>query len=290
MRRVLFLFLAFYVSKAAGQNKSYDYCYRTGPASFRLYSVADKKDYPILKSKRHISDASLSPDGKKVAYCFYPSRNARKLIAIIDLNTKRKIVLNTHGTDCEEPEWSPDGKLIAYNIWNEKLKKRDIAVIDADNKWFKILTRRMPEIWGVSWTSDSKKIIASDLDSVFFIDLNGEITNIYKTSDIAKNRWCRDFRLTTDGKKLVFLYHVDEIVNSTGGSSAVFVYDMITKKKFRISPKGYHFTNVIIYHNTVLASGEKASGVPNSGVYAIDLDGKNFRLFLPNASDITVKN
>ncbi|MBV8390256.1 MAG: PD40 domain-containing protein [Mucilaginibacter sp.] len=290
MRKILFLILVLHISKVSGQNKSYDYCYRTGPESFRLYSIADKKDYPIIKSKRDISDAALSPDGKKVAYCFYPSRNARILIAIIDLNTDRKIVLNTQGTYCKEPVWSPDGKLIAYNTWNEKLKKWDIAIINTDNKWCKVLTRGMPEIWGVSWTSDSKKIIASDLDSVFFIDFNGKVTNIYKTSDIAKTRWCKNFRLTADGKKFVFLHHVDETVNSTGGSSAVFVYDMVTKKNFRVSPKGYNFTNVIIHNNTILASGEKASNNPNSAVYAIDLNGKNFKVFYANAIDITVKN
>jgi len=289
MRKILLLFLVLYVSKAYGQNKSYDYCYKTGPDSFRLYSLADKKEYPILKSKNSISDASLSPDGKKVVCVFYPNITISRM-AIIDLNTKREIVLSTHGIDCDELLWSPNGKLIAYRVWNEKLKKRDIAIINADNTRRKVLTDKLPEIWGVSWTSDSKKIIASDLDSIFLIDLNGKVTNIYKTTDIAKTKWSRNFRFTADGRKVVFLQHVDEIVNSTGGSSAVFVYDMRTKKNFRISPKGYHFTNVIIHDNKVFASGEKASGVPNTGIYSIDLDGKNFKLFLPNAGDITVKN
>jgi len=211
-------------------------------------------------------------------------------MAIIDLNTKRKIVLSTRGIDCDELLWSPNGKLIAYRVWNEKLKKRDIAIINADNTGRKVLTDKLPEIWGVSWTSDSKKIIASDLDSIFFIDLNGNVTNIYKTSDIAKTKWCRDFRFTADGKKIVFLRHVNEIVNSTGGSSAVFVYDMATKKALRVSPKGYNFIGVIIRNNKILASGEKAASRPNWGIYSIDLDGKNFKLFLPNAGNITVKN
>ena len=211
-------------------------------------------------------------------------------MAIIDLNTKRKIVLSTHGIDCDELLWSPNGKLIAYRVWNEKLKKRDIAIINADNTGRKVLTHKLPEIWGVSWTSDSKRIIASDLDSVFIIDLKGNVTNIYKTSDIAKTSWGKKFVLTEDGKKIVLLRHVDETVNLTGGSSAVFVYDMLTKKNFRISPKGYDFKNIIIHNNKILASGEKASSTPNFGIYSIDLDGKNFKLFFPNALDISLKD
>jgi Tol biopolymer transport system component len=290
MRNILLLLLVLYISKAFGQNKSYDYCYQTGPASFRLYSLAEKKDYSILKSKNHISDASLSPDGKKVVCVFYSRNNTKRVAAMIDLNTEQKTILKTNGNYCDEFVWSPDGKSIVYRVWNEKLKKRDIAIIKADNTGNKVLTHKLPELWGVSWTSDSKKIIAGDLDSVFFIDLNGRVTNIYKTSDIAKTRWCRNFRLTADGKKFVFLHHVNEMVNNTGGSSAVFVYDMTTKKNYRISPKGYDFTNVIIRNNKVLASGEKANGKLNSGIYSIDLDGKNFKLFLPNALDISFKN
>jgi len=286
---MLFLFLVLFISDAFGQNKSYDYCYETGPANFRLYSLADKKEYPILKSKNSISDASLSPDGKKVVCVFYPNIT-KSLMAIIDLNTKRKIVLSTHGIDCDELLWSPNGKLIAYRVWNEKLKKRDIAIINADNTGRKVLTHKLPEIWGVSWTSDSKRIIASDLDSVFIIDLKGNVTNIYKTSDIAKTSWGKKFVLTEDGKKIVLLRHVDETVNLTGGSSAVFVYDMLTKKNFRISPKGYDFKNIIIHNNKILASGEKASSTPNFGIYSIDLDGKNFKLFFPNALDISLKD
>ena len=211
-------------------------------------------------------------------------------MAIIDLNTKRKIVLSTRGIDCDELLWSPNGKLIAYRVWNEKLKKRDIAIINADNTGHRVLSHKLPEVQGVSWMSDSKKIVVSDSDSIFLIDLLGKVTGTYKISDIVKSNSGTNFRFTVDGKKIVFLGFVNEIVNSTGGSSAVFVYDMATKKALRVSPKGYNFTGVIIHNNKILASGEKAASRPNWGVYSIDLDGKNFKLFLPNAGNITVKN
>ncbi|HTE02296.1 MAG TPA: hypothetical protein VK668_23565 [Mucilaginibacter sp.] len=290
MRKVLLFALTILISNVYGQGKSYDYCYQVGPASFNVYSITDKKEYPILTQKNKASYACISPDGKSIVYTFSTWPKGISNLAIMDLNTKRKKLLNAHNSDCDEPVWSPDGKYIAYKPWNEKQKKREIAVIAVDNKWQKVLTRKLPEIGNISWTSDSKKIVANDIDSIFVIDLAGNVTSIYKTAAIGKTKWCRNFRFTTDGKKIVFLQHENEIVNMTGGSAAVYVYDMATKKALRISPKGYDFDNIIIHTNKILASGEKGSGVPNSGIYSIDLDGKNFRLFFPKAGNISVKD
>jgi Tol biopolymer transport system component len=130
------------------------------------------------------------------------------------------------------------------------------------------------------------------MDTVFVLDLSGNITASYKISDMTKSDGPSSsdrFVFTTDGKKIVFSSEVNEPGFSDGPPTAVFVYDITGKTTVRLTPKGYYGSGVIVKNNKVLFSGGKIKSTITN-VYTVDLDGKNLKVLFPNCWDISAKN
>jgi TolB protein len=294
MRKTLLLFLMIYVSNVYGQGKSYDYCYTNGKG-ICVYSIADKMEHLIVKKG---SDPCISPDGTKVAYTTY-STTGDRTIAVIDLNTKQKTILNTNSNNCYGPIWSPDGQYIAYNVFDAQKSNWSVAVIDAANTSFKVLTGQLEQCYMPSWLADSKSVVVQNMDTVFVFDLAGNEVTTYKVSDMGRGVPVLEkdaepsssdrFVFTKDNKKVVFSSEANEPGGSDGPPTVVFVYDTDSKLAIRLSPKGYFAGGVCVKGNHVLFTASKLkSNVQN--VYTVDLDGKNFKVLFANCADISAKN
>ena len=82
-------------------------------------------DVVLLKSDWQIRDASLSPDGKRLAYTRLAT-NTNPEIYVLDLTTKVNKRLTSHGAQDLHVSWSPDGTRLAflsnrsgrYQVWS----------------------------------------------------------------------------------------------------------------------------------------------------------------------------
>src|ERR1700748_1967166 len=129
MKNTLLLFLIISALQANAQSKSYDYAY-LNKKGICVYSLADKKEYPVVASQG--DSPSLSPDGRKITYTA-TNKAGNRFIAVRDLNTKKKTILNTTSNNGYGPVWSPNGRFIAYNVFNAQKSEWAIAVIDSGN-------------------------------------------------------------------------------------------------------------------------------------------------------------
>jgi len=287
MKNISILFLILIATGAFGQSKSYDYAYMN-KKGICVYSIADKKEYLIVSKGEN---PCISPDGKKLAYTAL-DQNGGRFIAVIDLNTKKKTILNTNSNNCYGPVWSPNGNYIAYNVFDSQKSNWLIAVIDAGNTEPVVLTRQLEQSYMPTWTYDNKNVVVQNMEKVFVFDLSGNLVKDYKVSDMTKDLGPTSsdrFIFTKDNKKIVFSSSVDEPGGKDGPPSAVFIYDIDSNSTLRLSPKGYWSDDVIIKDNKVLFTASKMTSVIQN-VYVVDTDGKNFKILFPNCYDLTAKN
>lgn len=291
MRAVITFLLCVSALGGFGQNKSYDYCYLRG-SNVVVYSAADKKAIPVLNS-RYASDACISPDGKKVAYTAISAKGDRN-IGLIDLNTRKKSLLNTGSKNCYGPVWSPDGKKIAYNVFNDQTSNWAIAVIDVENGAPSVITAQLAQCFMPTWLANSQNIAVQDMSGVYIFDLSGTLLGTYDISAMMKGLGPTSsdrFIFTNDYTRIVFSAEVDEpsVDNEGNPPSAVFAYDISSKKTTRLTPKGYSADDIWVKGNTVYCTAYNAkSGM--FAVYTVGLDGKNLRILFPAASNFSAKN
>jgi TolB protein len=290
MRKVLLLALVVLMSNVYGQSKSYDYCYSGGKGVY-VYSIADKSVYPIL-SGINATDLCIAPDGMKVAYTLNLKDGGRN-IAVIDLNTNQKTILNAQSNNCFGPMWSPDGKYIAYNVFDNGKSNWSVAIIGtAPGSVPQVLTAQLTQCFAPTWTSDSKSVVVQDMSTVYRFDLSGNISATFNIADmtkIASPSSSDRFLFTGDGNKIVFSGDVDEPGFSDGPPAAVFIYDIASKTTLRILPKGYYADGIWLKGDQVLISGGNIKA-KSENIYAVDLDGKNLKILFPKASGISAKN
>jgi len=294
MKNLLLLILIIVSPIVYGQSKSFDYAYMN-KKGICVYSIAEKKEYPIGKGGQN---PCISPDGKKLAYTDFDKKGGR-FISIIDLNTKKVIILNTNSNNCYGPVWSPNGEFIAYNIFDTQKTNWSVAITDFYNSTPKFLTRQLGVCYMPSWSYDSKNLIVQNINNVLVLNLLG---NIIKTYDVSKmedgiSALMKDvgpassdrFILTSDNKKIVFTSEVNQPNGDGGPPTSIFIYDIESKSTTRLSPKGYFAQDIIIKGDKVLITASKIKS-NIGGIYSVDMDGKNFKMLFPNCFAITAKN
>jgi TolB protein len=295
MRSPLTLLLLICILKAYAQGKSFDYCY-TNTKGICVYSVAEKKEYIIIDPQKG-SDPCISPDGTKIAYTAnFP--NGDRNIAVVDINTRGKVIMKTESTNCYGPTWSPDGKYLAYNVFDEQNSRWLIAIIDAGNTSNTVLTAQLEQGYMPTWSADSRGVVVQNLDNIYVFDLDGNITTTYKVADMDRGvsvlqdagpSSSDKFVFTNDNSKIVFSSEANEPGGSDGPPTAVFVYDIANKHVTRLSPTGYFAGGVFVKGDKVMFTASKLkSTIPN--VYVVDIDGKNLKLLFANCADISAKN
>jgi TolB protein len=294
MKRILCFLFLINAFQAFPQRKSFDYAYDSDEGIY-IYSIREKKQYFITKDG---SDPCISPDGEKLAYTLTVDGGFR-FIQIIDLNTKVKTKLNTHSNQNYASVWSPDGKFIANDallgdFWS-------ISVIDLSTNKFTALGSKTEHNFSPAWLTNSENVVVQHMKKVLVYDLTGKIIAIYNTTDMigglselnegVGTSSSDRFLFNNDNKKIIFSTDlVDPTVKSDDGlTPAIFIYDILSKKTKRLSPKGYSAFEPIINGTHVLFSASKGNS-EKIGVYSMDIDGRNFKLLFPNCRNISAKN
>jgi Tol biopolymer transport system component len=284
MMKTLVFFLCIFAICYGQPPKSevYDYAFLRNENIY-IHRVANNKTVRLMKGY----DPCISPDGRMLAYTAY-EKNENRHIEILDLNLRAGYRLPIDNTNYYGPVWSPDGKYIAFNIWNGT--HWDIGVIGSDKRDFKIITGCMhspEELCLSSWSRDSKWIIIHDLDSIFVLDVAGNLVQKYNVHEVTDNKvWASDARFLLTADKRYFIFDGesnDEGFYGDGPTMAVYLYDLTSRKVRRLSPVGYNCRYpCLTADGAILYEGVKFNA-KTSNIFETDLLGEKPRIILKNA-------
>ncbi len=110
--------------------------------------------------------ASISPDGKRVAYV--ADLRVTKPVVLANVETGESQILTLdEAASYESPRWSPDGKqIVAASNRDDPLRSRnDIFLIAVDGSNIRNLTRTPYEEFDPQWSADGKSIVFDSLQT-----------------------------------------------------------------------------------------------------------------------------
>jgi TolB protein len=292
----LLLFTLLLFTQCRHAKKTYDYCYSSG-TTLILFSIKDNR---ATRIKLQGSGPSLSPDGTMLAYT--NDADSHRRIALLDLDNDKTSILDSACTNCWGPVWSPDGRYIAYDVYthvggmfnDNAIGSWGIAVIGLEDRDTVIVSKNTSARFGSNspaWSADSKKLIFQDLEFVHIVDLKGNPLKDIPDSVFPPNSgisFDSKFLLTADGKKIVFnVERGDSLGIHPPG--AIFVFDTLTQKTIRISPKGYDCSQPFLKDGRVFFDAIKKASEKKYNIYSVDLNGKDLKLEFRNRQDFTYK-
>lgn len=158
-----------------------------GKPEYRL-EVADSDGFnakTILKSTQPIMSPNWSPDGKRIAYVSFETRNPAIYVQSVYNNSAREKIASFKGIN-GAPRWSPDGRRLAVTL--SKGGNADIYILDIKSKRLRKMTRSFGIDTEPTWSPDGKQI--------YFTSGRSGSPQIYKV-DVAGGR---PERVTFEGK------------------------------------------------------------------------------------------
>jgi len=151
-----------------------------------------------------------------------------------------------HGTwragNLRSPRVSPDGTQL---VWGEMV----------DGQWAvmrspiaraepKLVFRGRDSVFQPSWLPDGSGIVAHDLDNVYFVALDGKLTRTLPTKELAGDDEnggvsSADRFVVCPTKPSLVLFSLE----NGEDASALFTYDLVTKKRTPLTPKDLFATD-----------------------------------------------
>src|SRR6266481_576957 len=238
---------------------------------------------------------NISPDASRLAFNTNEDSKTRpgpeRHIAIADLASGKVTVLKDIPSDnCFGPVWSPDGKQLAFSIIADKAWQ--LGLVNADGSGFRFVKNAelRPEAFGApEWARDGKSIFCHDLDSIYQIDLDGNVLKKWELAkiltDASMNGGDR-LSVSPDGKAL--LMDVDcgsehERKNWDGPQPAIEKFDLSGDKAVRVTGKDdFEWEPFWLSANEFLCIIQKENENQPS-IYRMSLDGKNAELLVKHA-------
>jgi TolB protein len=239
---------------------------------------------------------NISPDGTMITYSVdgvAPNKDMTREIRVADLNTGRVTEFESlkHYL-CYGSVWSPDSKKLAFGLF--KNSRWEAVVMNYQTRDWKIVTQKVNTSLGVSsttWSADSNSVLTQDLDSIYILNLRGDLLKKLSVSDIVDDisyiSSSTTYVLSVDGKSLIF--DTDQLPDDKR-APMIWAYDLSTKKRKQISSKTFG-----AMHPVVLPDDEIVfTGFPltrrrgSSGIYKMKTDGTQVQLLVANADEGTV--
>jgi Tol biopolymer transport system component/flagellar hook assembly protein FlgD len=174
-------------------------------------TTAFDKDIIQISSLDHSAyEASLSPDGKRLAYEY----NGSIWLKTLDTDNTIQIILKGYS-----PIWSPDGRRLVYIFWDSNWNDR-IGIYDIETGSSTPLTDYTDAYeYSPSWSFDGNRVAfvsnRGGSDDVWIKDLaTGTLTQI------TNNIYASNPKLSPDGKKVAYFEYPNlYIVDITSGNT-----------------------------------------------------------------------
>lgn len=181
----------------------------SGKQTQYVLEVSDMDGYnpkPLVKSKEPIMSPSWSPDGRKLAFVSFESKESE--IYIIDIASGKRDLLTTFPGINGAPAWSPDGQKLALVLSKEG--SPNIYTMDIASKQLSKITD--------SYSIDTEPAWSPDGQSLYFTSNRGGKPQIYKVDLSTKKARRITFEgnynarptISADGKKMVMIHRGDD--------------------------------------------------------------------------------
>jgi TolB protein len=237
----------------------------------------------------------ISPDGTRIAFNTDEDSKTRpgpeRHIAIADLGTGKVTILKEIPSDnCFGPVWSPDGTKLAFSIMADKAWQ--LGLVNADGSGFRFVKNAelKSEAFGApEWARDGKSIFCHDLDSLYQIDLDGNVLKKWELSKILTDASMNSndrLSVSPDGKTL--LMDVDcgaehQRKNWDGPQPAIEKFDLASEKAVRVTGKNDFVWEPFWLNNDQFLCIIQKENENQSSIYRMSLDCKNAKLLVKHA-------
>ena len=260
-------------------------CFQRGTSVY-VASVAGAKPVRVVAANAY--DARLSPDGTTVAHTLDVTRKNEpptRHVAVTDIATRKtRRLASIPGSNNYRPIWSPDGSKLMFQHYTGK--RWEVAVVAPDDTGFAIVSGRVgdPEdaaLTGAFWAPDGRTLYLYDFTSLYHVALDGEVLDKRPIEGLVKELSTGyAFALAPDGNRLLVetLEEVADIELVEGPPTIVYLVDLSTGERRRVSPKGMNATSPVW-----AADGKAFFFEGRKGVYRMTLDGAA-KLVVANAS------
>jgi TolB protein len=205
------------------------------------YQRADGDKTFVLFEKGR--EPCVSPDGKRVVYWTSAPGGIDSSAPLVWADVDGGARGQWRAGNLRSPHFSPDGKQL---LWGEMVDGRwAVMRANRDGATPRLVFRGPESVFHADWLPDGKGIITHDLDSVFWVALDGKVLRKIATRDLAgESGISSDDRFLVspaDANRLVYSAEVsatkamDKALHYDGASSALFSYDLATKQRRRLT-------------------------------------------------------
>ena len=131
-----------------------------------IVAVEDAWPQPLVRSSAELdlrgdeTAASVSPDGRHVAFSFHPRADLNRTeirVADVETGTARALT-GTAATHDREPAWSPDGRLVSFVA--QRGEWYELRVADVASGAERVVASAEADFSEPSWHSDGTRLVA----------------------------------------------------------------------------------------------------------------------------------
>ena len=256
--------------------------------------------YHIYKTNKTVSinnayQPVLSPDGTKLAYrSISPSNYRISQIVLFDINCGKSTILKTKTFANHSPQWITDGKFLAFSTILED-SIFSISIFDSTGFVKSVFPKiKSALLCDFKWIENEDKLSLYSLDSLWIVNLSGEILNSFDIRKLVKDCWIISpyTILISENKQFMYFnaYNKNASCEITpDGPDAIFRFSFQSDKLEKLTSDDLALRgDFVIVNGIVYASGFLNCDKNKPIIYKIEK--KKHRVIIENGYDISVAN